>query len=68
MTLTLTFFSQNTERVEKEHELEIEINPQIVIEQGTRAQNGEEHAYQEVVEALVDNVRALARIAADFPY
>lgn len=52
---------QKLEREEKEHELEIELAPAMLIEQGRRAAGGEPHAYQELVDGLVDNVRILAR-------
>ena len=54
---------QKMEREEKEHELEIELAPGVLIEQGRRARNGDAHAYPELVEGLVDNVRILARRA-----
>lgn len=54
---------QKMEREEKEHELEIELSAGTLIEQGRRARNGEAHAYPELVEGLVDNVRILARRA-----
>lgn len=57
---------QNSQRVEKEHELEIELAPGIVIDQGQRAMSGGPHRYQELVEGLIDNVRVLARKAAEF--
>lgn len=49
------------EREEKEHELEIELDPQIVIEQGRRAAQLEPHAYRELVDGLLDNIRILTR-------
>ncbi|KAJ6437405.1 mRNA capping nucleoside-triphosphatase [Purpureocillium lavendulum] len=56
----------NSQRTEKEHELEIEVSPDIVLDQGNRAMNGAPHRYQELIEGLVDNVRLLARKARDF--
>ncbi|XEU96250.1 hypothetical protein FSHL1_001535 [Fusarium sambucinum] len=53
-------------RQEKKHELEIEINPKLLIEQGRKAANGEAHRYPELVEGLVDNIRVLTRKARDF--
>ncbi|KAF5022561.1 hypothetical protein F66182_5394 [Fusarium sp. NRRL 66182] len=53
-------------RMEKEHELEIELNPKTLIDQGRKAANGGAHRYQELVEGFVDNVRVLARKARDF--
>lgn len=57
---------QNSQRTEKEHELEIEVSPEMVLDQGTKAMNGAPHRYQELVEGLVDNVRVLARKAREF--
>ncbi|KAL2756049.1 hypothetical protein ACRALDRAFT_1070802 [Sodiomyces alcalophilus JCM 7366] len=51
----------NTQRVDKEHELEIELAPAITIDQGRRAQSGQPHRYQELVEGFLDNIRVLAR-------
>ncbi|KAG7293996.1 hypothetical protein NEMBOFW57_004057 [Staphylotrichum longicolle] len=56
----------NTQRMEKEHELEVEIDPGPVIEQGRRAMEGQPHQYVEVVDGLVNNIRILARKAAEF--
>ncbi|RSL80154.1 hypothetical protein CEP51_006794 [Fusarium floridanum] len=53
------------QRMEKEHELEIELNPTVLVDQGRRASGGQPHRYQELVEGFVDNVRVLARKARD---
>lgn len=53
-------------RLEKEHELEIELNPDLLIDQGRRALEGADHRYPELVEGFVDNVRVMARKARDF--
>lgn len=58
--------AQNNNRAEKEHELEIELAPGILIDQGRKAMSGGVHRYQELVEGFVDNVRVLARKARDF--
>lgn len=50
----------------KEHELEIELSPEIVIDQQRRAMRNEPHQYQQLVEAFVDNVRVLARKSREF--
>lgn len=52
--------------MDKEHELEIELNHQALLDQGRRAMSGAPHRYQELVEGFVDNVRVLARKARDF--
>lgn len=52
---------QNTQRVDKEHELEIELSSTMLIKQGRRAQAGEPHMYTELVDGFIDNVRLLAR-------
>ncbi|KAL3425548.1 mRNA-capping enzyme subunit beta [Phlyctema vagabunda] len=48
-------------KMEKEHELEVEISTAAVREQGRRAAAGEANDYMKLVEGLVDNVRVLAR-------
>jgi hypothetical protein len=57
---------QNTQRMDKEHELEIELNHLALLDQGRRAMSGAPHRYQELVEGFVDNVRLLARKAKEF--
>ncbi|KAJ4292858.1 mRNA-capping enzyme subunit beta [Collariella sp. IMI 366227] len=54
------------QNMEKEHELEIEIDPVPLMEQGRRAMEGQPHQYVEVVEGLVNNIRILARKAKEF--
>ncbi|KAL2151197.1 hypothetical protein VTH82DRAFT_6295 [Thermothelomyces myriococcoides] len=56
----------NTQRTEKEHELEVEVDPTPVIEQGRRAMEGQPHQYVDVVDGLVNNIRILARKAKEF--
>ncbi|KAL6701488.1 hypothetical protein J3F84DRAFT_10035 [Trichoderma pleuroticola] len=56
----------NTQRMDKEHELEIELDHQALLDQGRRAMSGAPHRYQELVEGFVDNVRLLARKAKEF--
>lgn len=60
-----TNYFQGAQRMEKEHELEIELNPTVLVDQGRRASGGQPHRYQELVEGFVDNVRVLARKARD---
>ncbi|RDA83379.1 hypothetical protein CP532_4725 [Ophiocordyceps camponoti-leonardi (nom. inval.)] len=62
----VTQTSGNSQRLEKEHELEIELAAGIVIDQGTKAMKGAPQKYQELIEGFVDNVRVLARKARDF--
>jgi hypothetical protein len=52
--------------MEKEHELEIELASQIVLDQGAKAMSGGSHRYQELIEGFLDNVRVLARKAREF--
>ena len=52
---------QKMEREEKEHELEIEMAANMLVQQGRLAASGAPHAYQELVDGLVDNVRILTR-------
>lgn len=58
---------QGATRSEKEHELEIEISPDVLVEQGQRAMNNSPHRYEELVKGFLNNVRILARKARDFP-
>lgn len=65
LTRLLTLF-QNTQRMEKEHEIEIEVNPQAILEHGRRAGDGQPNHYPELVEGLLNNVRVLAKKALEF--
>ncbi|KAL7939258.1 putative mRNA capping nucleoside-triphosphatase [Trichoderma chlorosporum] len=56
----------NSQRMDKEHELEIELSYLALLDQGRRAMSGAPHRYQELVEGFVDNVRLLARKAKEF--
>ena len=58
--------AQHTQRTEKEHELEVEIDPTPVIAQGRRAMEGQPHQYVEVVDGLVNNIRILGLKMACF--
>lgn len=53
-------------RVEKEHELEVELNPVTAIDQGRRAMSGQPHRYAELIEGFIDNIRILARTSGEF--
>ncbi|KAL2128708.1 hypothetical protein VTI74DRAFT_8817 [Chaetomium olivicolor] len=55
----------NTQNMEKEHELEVEVDPVPLIDQGRRAMEGQPHQYVEVIEGLVNNIRILARKAKE---
>ncbi|KAH7324362.1 CYTH-like domain-containing protein [Stachybotrys elegans] len=64
--VTQTTIRLGTRRSEKEHELEIELNPNMLLEQGRRAMNGLHNRYQELVEGFLDNVRVMARKAREY--
>ncbi len=51
---------QNASRVDKEHEIEIEVSAATLVDQGQRAANGEPNQYFDLVSGLVNNVRVLA--------
>ncbi|RDW89725.1 hypothetical protein BP6252_01757 [Coleophoma cylindrospora] len=51
-------------KVDKEHELEIELSAAALREQGRRATAGEPNEYIKLVEGLMDNVRVLSRRAS----
>jgi len=50
----------------REHELEIELNPDVLIEQGIRAREGLPNRYADVVDGFINNIRVLARKAKEF--
>lgn len=52
-------------KVDREHELEVELNPDILIDQGHKAMSGQKHRLPELIEGLVDNIRVLAGKAND---
>lgn len=54
--------------MQKEHEIEIELNANKLIEQGRLAasEHSDKAQFVELVEGLVDNVRHLARKAKQF--
>ncbi|KAK0712833.1 CYTH-like domain-containing protein [Lasiosphaeria miniovina] len=58
--------ANNTQRQDKEHELEIEVAPQVLINQGRAAMDNQPHQYVELVEGLLNNIRVLTRKAKDF--
>ncbi|KAI0126302.1 mRNA-capping enzyme subunit beta [Xylariales sp. AK1849] len=61
-SIDLTQVTQSTGRgVEKEHELEVEIDTAILLDQGVRLQEGRENVYPDLVEGFVNNIRGLAR-------
>ncbi|KUI64166.1 mRNA-capping enzyme subunit beta [Cytospora mali] len=55
----------NTTRMNKRHELEIELDADAVIEQGRKAMRGEAHNYDFLIEGFVNNIRLMARKARD---
>jgi polynucleotide 5'-triphosphatase len=52
---------QGVNRVDKEHELEIEVSTAAIMDQGRKAASGEPNEYLALVEGLIDNVRVLSR-------
>jgi len=56
---------QGHTKVDREHELEVELNPDILIDQGHKAMSGQKHRLPELIEGLVDNIRVLAGKAND---
>jgi len=62
----LTRNTQGAPRAGKEHELEIELNPSTLIDQGRRLMNHEPHKFPELIESFVDNIRLLSRKTNEF--
>ena len=52
---------QVASKVEKEHELEIEVSSAEVRKQGLLAKEGHPNDYEKLIRGFVDNVRLLAR-------
>ncbi|KAK0665967.1 CYTH-like domain-containing protein [Cercophora samala] len=50
----------------KEHELEVELDPAALFDQGRRAREHQPNQYMELVGGLVNNIRVLAHKAAEF--
>jgi len=61
MPTSLTMFRQGNSRIEKEHELEIEVSTESVREQGQRAASGQPNEYPLLVEGFLNNVLVLAK-------
>ncbi|KAK0649020.1 CYTH-like domain-containing protein [Cercophora newfieldiana] len=53
-------------QAKKEHELEVELNPDALIDQGKRTMNGQPNQYADLVDGFLNNIRVLARKANDF--
>ncbi|KAK0736027.1 CYTH-like domain-containing protein [Apiosordaria backusii] len=64
--LTQVISHTNDGQTNKEHELEVEIDPVALFDQGRRAGNHQPNQYIELVGGLVDNIRVLAHKAAEF--
>jgi hypothetical protein len=64
--ILLTLPKQGAHHPKKEHELEVELNPDALIDQGNRARNGQPNQYSELVDGFLNNIRVLARKANDF--
>ncbi|RKF62570.1 mRNA-capping enzyme subunit beta [Erysiphe neolycopersici] len=68
--IDLTQVTQNVSvnndlRMEKEHELEIEISTSAVMDQGRRAARGDLNEFVPLVEGFLNNVRVLSRFVND---
>lgn len=61
----LLFTDRHEFQVKKEHELEIELAADTLIDQGRKAMGNLPNRYPELVEGFVDNVRLLARKARE---
>ncbi|KAI9682092.1 MAG: mRNA-capping enzyme subunit beta [Caeruleum heppii] len=63
----VTMQSEENQRPEKEHELEIELSADKLKEQGLLAKSGQPSQYEDLVKGFVDNVRLLARAVGATP-
>ncbi|KAM7191710.1 CYTH-like domain containing protein [Naviculisporaceae sp. PSN 640] len=53
----------NAQRPEKQHELEIEVNPAAIVDQGQRAAAGQPNMYIDLIGGFLNNIVLLARKA-----
>ena len=58
--------SNQTPRAEKDHELEVEISTEAVMEQGQLAAAGKPNDYLPLVEGFLNNIRVLSRLVAEY--
>ncbi|KAI4247965.1 MAG: hypothetical protein LQ352_006031 [Teloschistes flavicans] len=59
--LTQVKIGESNSKMEKEHELEVEISSQTIREQGQLAMQKQENKYMELIKGFIDNVRTLVR-------
>ncbi|KAL5622076.1 hypothetical protein BROUX41_006021 [Berkeleyomyces rouxiae] len=59
--LTQVTSTLGTRQPEKDHELEIELSSEAILEQGRRIFDNQPHSYPELIEGFLDNIRMLAR-------
>ncbi|KAL8663525.1 MAG: hypothetical protein Q9202_003835 [Teloschistes flavicans] len=57
--LTQVKIGESNSKMEKEHELEVEISSQTIREQGQLAMQKQENKYMELIKGFIDNVRTL---------
>ncbi|KAK0611784.1 CYTH-like domain-containing protein [Immersiella caudata] len=62
----VTIMGQQGGHPKKEHELEVELSPDALIDQGKRAMNGQPNQYADLVDGFLNNIRVLARKATEF--
>ncbi|CCC14178.1 hypothetical protein SMACR_08622 [Sordaria macrospora] len=61
----LTQVSENVNgREEKKHELEIEVDPRAILDQGRRAKDHQPNQYFDLVEGFLNNIRIMAKLCA----
>lgn len=53
--------TQPANKMDKEHELEIEVSSEEVRKQGLLVMNNQPNGYEDLIKGFVDNVRLLAR-------
>ncbi|CCU82870.1 mRNA capping nucleoside-triphosphatase,putative [Blumeria hordei DH14] len=63
--VTQVVSSNQTQRAEKDHELEVEISSEALMEQGQLAAAGKPNEYLPLVEGFLNNIRVLSRLVAE---
>ncbi|TQS37496.1 hypothetical protein Golomagni_02025, partial [Golovinomyces magnicellulatus] len=63
--VTQNIVDNNLKRTEKEHELEIEVSTEAIIDQGRRAASGQANEFLPLIEGFLNNVRVISRFIAE---
>ncbi|RKF81883.1 mRNA-capping enzyme subunit beta [Golovinomyces cichoracearum] len=63
--VTQNIVNNNLKRTEKEHELEIELSTEAIMDQGRKAASGQANEFLPLIEGFLNNVRVISRFIAE---